>query len=207
MTNSALTAPQEQQLAAFADAVRASPHNLLSRRALDELEERHIAESVAFAATLPSSVRVLDLGTGGGFPGMVIAIVRPDLDVTLLDATRKKIDFLREFAAAEGVEVATMHGRAEELQRVHAGAFDVVTARAVAPLERLAVWALPFLRPGGVLHAIKGERWREELQEALPVLRRIGASVVDVPRDDESTSDHDGASAVSPRVVIIRAAG
>lgn len=202
-----LPADQLALLEAFAAAVRDSPHNLLSRRALDELEERHIAESVAFAATLPADASVLDLGTGGGFPGMVVAIVRPDLNVTLLDATKKKIDFLRDFADGAGVDVRTMHGRAEDLQRTHAGSFDVVTARAVAALDQLAVWSLPFLRPGGALHAIKGERWREELQEALPVLRRMGATVADVPRPDDSTPGEIAPSDVLPRVVIIRAAG
>lgn len=208
MTTSILPPEASRQLEAFAAAVRASPHNLLSRRALDELEERHIAESLAFAGTLPEGATVLDLGTGGGFPGMVIAIARPDLRVTLLDATKKKIDFLRDFADEHGIDVATLRGRAEELHTAHGGAFDVVTARAVAALDQLIVWSLPFLRPGGELHAIKGERWREELQDALPVLRRLRASVVDVPgKGDDSTPEDEHPSAALPRVVIIRAAG
>lgn len=212
------------QLAAFAEAVRGSPHNLLSSRALEELESRHIAESRAFAATLPAGVRVLDLGTGGGFPGMIIAITRPDLDVTLLDATRKKIEFLEEFAAETGVSVQTLHGRAEDLQQHHAGEFDVVCARAVAPLERLVPWALPFLKPGGTLHAIKGQRWPAELKAALPTIQRLGASVVEVPERDmgdpgdasedpasrstrQSTDKQDPDAAAAPRVVIIQAPG
>lgn len=205
----------EQLLAEFAAAVRASPHNLLSERALNELESRHIAESAAFAATLPRGASVLDLGTGGGFPGMVIAITRPDLDVTLLDSTRKKIDFLRDFADEAGVDVETLHGRAEQLQRRHAAAFDIVTARAVAPLERLVGWAIPFLRPGGQLHAIKGERWPAELKAALPSIQQLGAKVVDVPgrgdgdqaSEPASTTDPDPITTAAPRVVIIQAAG
>lgn len=212
------------QLAAFAGAVRGSPHNLLSTRALEELESRHIAESQAFAATLPARARVLDLGTGGGFPGMIIAITRPDLDVTLLDATRKKIEFLEEFAAEAAVSVKTLHGRAEDLQQEHAGSFDVVCARAVASLERLVPWALPFLRPGGTLHAIKGQRWPAELKTALPTIQRLGASVVEVPERDmarpddasedpagpstrQSTDEPDPDAAIAPRVVIIQAPG
>lgn len=215
----------DEQLAAFAEAVRASPHNLLSSRALEELESRHIAESRAFGATLPAGASVLDLGTGGGFPGMVIAITRPDLDVTLLDSTRKKIEFLEEFAADAGVAVRTLHGRAEELHQEHAGSFDVVCARAVAPLDRLVPWALPFLRPGGRLHAIKGQRWPTELKEALPVIQRLGAKVVGVPEQDvqgpggetaerpqeqprqQSTGKQDPDSTAAPRVVIIQAPG
>ena len=201
-----LPSAHQDQLAQFASAVRASPHNLLSKRALDELEERHIAESIAFSGLMPAGPQVLDLGTGGGFPGMVTAIVRPDLEVTLLDATRKKVEFLEEFARDVGLTVSTLHGRAEELQRVHAGRFDIVTARAVAPLERLVGWALPFLRPGGVLYAIKGARWRDELKDALPVISRLGGSVVDVPRAD-SPAEQDETSVARPRVVIIRTAG
>jgi 16S rRNA (guanine527-N7)-methyltransferase len=196
------------QLTAFAAAVRASPHNLLSARALEELESRHIAESRAFAASLPTDCRdVLDLGTGGGFPGMVIAIERPDLRVTLLDATRKKIEFLQEVAASLGLDVSTVHGRAEDLHTTHAGAFDVVTARAVAPLEQLVPWALPFLAPGGQLHAIKGERWPDELRAALPVIQRSGATVVRVPGQEKVSPSAGEGSPAMPRVVIIQAAG
>lgn len=207
----------DEQLAAFAAAVRGSPHNLLSERALGELESRHIAESAAFAATLPEVSSVLDLGTGGGFPGMVIAITRPDLDVTLLDATQKKIEFLRDFASEAGLNVKTLHGRAEQLQREHPASFDIVTARAVAPLERLVGWAVPFLRPGGQLHAIKGERWPAELKAALPAIQQLGARVVEVPGHGQnagdspesglSTPDPDSHATAAPRVVIIQAPG
>lgn len=196
-------------LTAFAAAVRASPHNLLSRRALEELESRHIAESTAFARSLPAGSTVLDLGTGGGFPGMVVAIVRPDLAVSLLDATAKKVEFLREFAENNRIDVTLLTGRAEELQQSHAGRFDVVTARAVAPLDQLVVWALPFLRPGGSLHAIKGERWKTELEAALPVIRQLRAKVEAVPGHESGDSAQVPAAdpMVAPRVVIIRAPG
>jgi 16S rRNA (guanine527-N7)-methyltransferase len=201
-------AAQDAMLRAFAAAVRASPHNLLSQRALAELEDRHIAECRSFAASLPDgSYSVLDVGTGGGFPGMVIAITRPELDVTLLDATAKKISFLQDFAEEQQLSVTTLNGRAEELQQVHAARFDVVTARAVAPLERLVGWTLPFLRPGGTLHAIKGERWRSELQAALPILQRHRAQVVDVPRSSQGTDTPELGPTPTPRVVIIQAAG
>lgn len=207
----------DQRLTAFAAAVRASPHNLLSQRALDELESRHIAESQAFAATLPADASVLDLGTGGGFPGMVIAITRPDLNVALLDATRKKIEFLREFADEANLDVRVIHGRAEDLLHAHGGSFDIVTARAVAPLDRLVGWAVPFLRPGGQLHAIKGERWPEELKEALPTIQQLGGRVVAVPGHASMGAEGPAAATSgsnvktgdpdAPRVVIIQAAG
>lgn len=196
----------QQQLREFAAAVQASPHNLVSRRARHELLERHIPECVAFGALLPRNVRVLDIGSGGGFPGLVVALTRPDLDITMIEATGKKAQFLQSQIQAFGLQerVRVFHGRAEEHQEPPlSGAFDVVTARAVAPLRRLIGWSIPFLRPGGLLYAIKGERWAEELEESLEELHRFGASVLATP--DEVGADTDG---TNPRVIIIqRSAG
>jgi 16S rRNA (guanine527-N7)-methyltransferase len=186
----------------FAEAVRTSEHNLVSRRARDELEERHIPECVAFAGMLPSGAGdLLDVGSGGGFPGLVVAAVRPDLRVTLLEATGKKAQFLQETADAMGLRVRVLHGRAEDLLSAHAHRFDLVTARAVAPLDRLLPITLPFLRAGGLLYAIKGDRWAEELQEALGVLQRMRARVLSTPEDVPSGDA--AATAHTPKTVII----
>jgi 16S rRNA (guanine527-N7)-methyltransferase len=157
---------QHETLRRFAELVRSSPHNLLSRQGVEELESRHIPESTRFAAALPRVSEVLDLGSGGGLPGLVVAIVRPDIHVHLLDATRKKTDFLQEAATTLGLTVTVHNGRAEDLARgeLH-HRFSLVTARAVAPLGRLAAMAAPFLAPGGSLYAIKGQRWKEELDD------------------------------------------
>lgn len=189
-----------EALRSFAAAVRESPHNLVSRRARDELLTRHVPECVILARSLPRGPgKVLDLGSGGGFPGMVVAITRPDLEVHLLDATAKKTGFLAEVATSLGVDVGVHTGRAEELARGPlAGAFDVVTARAVAGLPQLIAWALPFLRPNGLLYAMKGERWAEEVDAASDVVRRTGASIVATPAD--APVEDDG---VAPRVVIV----
>lgn len=201
MSEPALSDEQRSQLEQYAAAVRASPHNLLSARALEELEERHIAESLLFAAGLPAGpARVLDLGTGGGLPGLVIAVARRDLAVTLLDATAKKVAFVAETAALMDVPVETLHGRAEDLAGEHASSFDMVVARAVAPLDRLVGWAVPFLTPGGVLHAIKGQRWSEELAAAAPLIARLGCQVVGVP---SSTDGPESDTPTAPRVVSI----
>jgi 16S rRNA (guanine527-N7)-methyltransferase len=133
---------------------------------------------------------------------MVLAIVRPELEVHLLDATAKKTAFLTATAAELGVEVTVHTGRAEELQRGElAGSFDLVTARAVAALDRLVGWAIPFLRTGGVLYAVKGERWEEELAEAGVAMQRVGAAVIATPEDL-----HRGPAApeaTTPRVVML----
>ena len=204
MSNSTIQ-PNAHLLDAFVAAVRASPHNLLSKRGLEELTSRHLPECVAFAAQLPKDVDVLDLGTGGGFPGMVIAITRPDVRVTLLDSTRKKMAFLQEFAEEHGIAVRGLVGRADELAATHGRSFDIVTARAVAPLERLVPWSVPFLRRGGALWAIKGERWAEELAAAEPAMKRLRVAVAEVV--EPVHTDDVGGTGAAPRVVIIRAPG
>jgi 16S rRNA (guanine527-N7)-methyltransferase len=199
-----LSAAQTTALERFAELVAASPHNLVSKRAREELRTRHIPECIALASLLPSGTRrLLDVGSGGGFPGLVIAIARPDIDVHLLDSTAKKTTFLRATADELGLANVTVHtGRAEELARGElGGTFDVVTARAVAALARLLAWTLPFLGPEGVLYAVKGERWQEELEDASHELRRTGARLLATP-DDLPQLDGER-SEVRPRVVMI----
>ncbi len=185
---------QRDQLTAFTEAVATSPHNLVSKRARSELLSRHVPEAIALAGTLPPGpLRVLDVGTGGGFPGMVIAIVRPDLAVELLDSTRKKTRFLEETAEALDVDVQVHTGRAEALGTGDlAGSFDVVTVRAVAPLAQLVPWCAPFLAPGGRLHAIKGDRWPEELERAEAAIARAGLTVAATPADDGGSDEATG---------------
>ncbi len=188
----------------FETLVRTTPHNLVSARAREELLARHIPECLAFAELLPERGRFLDLGSGGGFPGIVVALHGPGRRVHLLDATRKKTAFLREAAATLGIDVEVHTGRAEALGSGELGAtFDVVTARAVAPLVTLVGWAAPFLRSQGALYAIKGERWAAEVDEAMPEIERRGLVVQTTPSDDERfgpTSHRPEA----PRVVMLR---
>lgn len=189
------------RLERYATAIERSPHNLVSRRAVAELRTRHIPESLALARRLPPGpARLLDVGSGGGLPGLVVALARPDLAVTLLDATRKKARFLEETATDLGVVVDVVNERAEDALTRLGGTFDLVTARAVASLERLVGWTVPFLRSGGRCYAIKGERWREELAEAQGALDRYGARVVSTPDDREDVGGDAGAD---PLVVII----
>lgn len=172
----------QDRLSRYAVAIRQSLHNLLSPKGLAELESRHLPESLAFARSLPGPGRVLDIGSGGGLPGVVIALARPDLEVHLMDATGKKAEFLAEVTARLGLDVTVHHGRAETLALSPlAGSFDVVTARAVAPLARLVPWCAPYLKVGGTMHAIKGERWAEELAEAGTVIAEQGLRVLGSP--------------------------
>ncbi len=127
----------------------------------------------------------------------MIALARPDIEVHLLESRAKKVDFLVETASALGLPVTVHHGRAEELATRELGAtFDLVTARAVAPLHRLLEWAMPFLVVGGLLYAVKGERWEEEVDEAANAFRRCGGSLVATPSSNPT--------GVAPRSVIVR---
>lgn len=174
--------PLEPPLVDLAERIAASPHNLVSRRAREELLDRHVPECRSFARLLPETGQLLDIGSGGGLPGLVIAILRPRLEVHLVEATAKKVGFLREVAGELAPGVVVHHGRAEELARgPMRHAFPTVTARAVAPLQRLVVWSEPFLHPDGLLWAIKGERWAEEVAEATGRLERLGLEVVGDP--------------------------
>lgn len=198
----------ESRLSSFASLLRASPHNLLSPRALDELESRHFPESASFAESLPGSARVLDVGSGGGLPGVVIAIVRLDIEVHLLEATQKKAAFLTEAVETLGLSAVVHHGRAEALAvSPLRESFDVVTARAVAPLDRLVGWCAPYLKPGGHLFAIKGERWQLELEAARGSIAASGMVVHSLPETAEGSGggpeeDRDD----RPRVVILERA-
>lgn len=173
-------------LARFAELVATSPHNLVSRQARTELLTRHVPESAAIAEAIPPGVRrLLDVGTGGGFPGFVIAVQRPELDVHLVERSQKKAAFLEEAAVALDVSV-TLHARdAGELVATElAGAFDVVTTRAVASLRDLLPLTVPFLSLGGELYAVKGARWEAELADAEPAFVRWGLEVAGVPDAD-----------------------
>lgn len=141
------------------------PEAAWSRHALDALT------LVPLLADVPAGAHVLDVGSGGGVPGLPIAIARPDLDVTLLDATEKKVAFLASCAERLALaNVDTACGRAEEVR--FEAPFDVVTARAVAKLSTLIEWTAPFAKKGGRLLLVKGERADAELREASRNLKR-----------------------------------
>jgi len=144
------------------------PEAAWSRHAFDALS------LVPELAGLPDGACVLDVGSGGGVPGIPIAIARADLRVTLLDATEKKVAFIRAAAAKlELANVTAVCGRAEQEQVSLGRVFDVVVARAVAKISTLLGWTAPFAKKGGRLLFIKGERADTELAEAKAVLRRF----------------------------------
>ncbi len=122
--------------------------------------------------------RVIDVGTGAGFPGLALKIAEPDMELTLLDSLNKRIDFLSETCSKLGFDdVACIHARAEEAPADYRAAFDVATSRAVARLSTLCELCLPFLKVGGVFAAMKGPDCGQELTEAANALHILGAEL------------------------------
>jgi 16S rRNA (guanine527-N7)-methyltransferase len=172
--------------------------NLTATTRLEDLVEKHLLDSLSCAAAVDFSARetLIDVGTGAGFPGLVLKIAFPHLRVTLLDSLRKRLQFLDRAAADLGLgDVVTVHARAEDAARepgdrlgpVETPAspylrerFDVVTSRAVARLNVLAEWTVPFASVGGIVLAMKGPDMSDEVEEARRALRLLGAGQVDV---------------------------
>lgn len=138
---------------------------LLGPRELDRLWTRHILNSTAVASFLPSSGRVADVGSGAGFPGVVLATMRPDLNFDLIETMERRAIWLSDVKDELNLEnVDVIRSRAEDMPRNYS--VDVVTARAVAALKKLVPWTLPLLKPGGKLLALKGLRAEQEIEEA-----------------------------------------
>ncbi|WP_214370207.1 16S rRNA (guanine(527)-N(7))-methyltransferase RsmG [Pseudonocardia sp. H11422] len=165
---------------------------LIGPREAGRVWDRHILNCAVAAELIPHGARLVDVGSGAGLPGIPLALARPDLHVVLIEPLARRVDWLDEVIEDLGIPVVVERGRAEEaaVRRRWEGA-DVVTARAVAPLARLAGWALPLLRPGGTLLAVKGASAAEEVVRDVAAVRksgggeprvvRCGAGVVDPP--------------------------
>jgi 16S rRNA (guanine527-N7)-methyltransferase len=139
-------------------------HNLVAKSTLPDLWHRHFWDSAQLAPQIPAGAQTLaDLGSGAGFPGLVLALLRPDLAVTLHEATTKKCAFLQTVVDRLGVKVVIRNSRLEDLPHQ---AFDVVTARALAPLPQLLQYAYPFTGPNSVCLFLKGQNVGAELTEA-----------------------------------------
>lgn len=171
------------QVHAFADALAAEGvlRGLIGPRELPRLWERHLLNSAALLPYLPAAGTVVDVGSGAGLPGIVVACARPDLEVVLVEPMERRALWLTEVSEALGLSsVQVIQRRAEE---VHGRlAADVVTARAVAPLDRLMTWCFPLVRDGGALLAMKGSRAQAEVDEAATLIERLGGAPAEILR-------------------------
>ena len=185
-------------------ATRGVEHGLIGPHEVPRLWDRHLLNCVVVAELIDDGARSLvDIGSGAGLPGIVLAMVRPELNVTLLEPMERRCRFLSECVAELGLaNVSVRRGRAEDAvvdaggQRADGLRADVATARAVAPLDRLAELAVGVVRPGGMVLAIKGRSAADELRKARPVLRRIGARDAEVVRA--------GQGKVDPATTVVR---
>jgi len=159
-------------------ATRGVERGLIGPHEIPRLWDRHLLNCAVVAELIGGRYRTLvDIGSGAGLPGIVLAMVRPELAVTLLEPMERRCRFMSECVAELGLANASvLRGRAEDT----ALRADVATARAVAPLDRLAELAVGMVRPGGMVLAIKGRTAEDELKKARPVLRRLGARSAEV---------------------------
>jgi 16S rRNA (guanine527-N7)-methyltransferase len=152
---------------------------LVGPREADRLWERHLLNCAQIADLIPRPSTLVDIGSGAGLPGLVLAMLLADVRITLIEPMARRVAFLEECVTElELGNVTIVRARAEDVAGEYAA--DVVTARAVAPLDRLAGLAVPLVRPGGMVLALKGDRASAEADAAAPVLRRLGVSEVTV---------------------------
>jgi 16S rRNA (guanine527-N7)-methyltransferase len=152
---------------------------LIGPREVPRLWERHLLNCGALAGLLPRDASVADVGSGAGLPGLVLAIARPDLTITLIEPLLRRTTYLQEVVDDLALDnVTVIRGRAEAVHGKQR--FDVVTSRAVAPLERLLTWSMPLVDGEGALVALKGSGIVEEIEEARAVLRKFGCAEPEV---------------------------
>jgi len=172
-------------------ATEGTVRGLVGPRETPRLWDRHLLNCAVLGELIPTGATVADVGSGAGLPGIVLSVARPDLSITLIESLARRTAFLTEALEELGLsQITVVRGRAEELVG-HIDPADIVTARAVAPLDRLARWCLPLARPGGRMLALKGSTAAEEVAEygnqvrraggGRPEIRQCGVGLIDPP--------------------------
>ena len=162
-----------------------------------EIIEKHFIDSLSINKYIKSGDKVLDVGTGAGFPGIPLKISKKDVDITLLDSLNKRINFLNvviENLKLENIE--TIHSRAEEFKKREV--YDVVTSRAVSRMNVLLEYMLPFVKVGGICICMKSSEIEEEIEEAKNAIKILGGKVEKI--DEFSLIDSD----INRKIVVIR---
>lgn len=162
-------------------------NNKINITAITEDKEiiiKHFLDSITpyILGLFKGEKRVIDIGTGGGFPGLPLKIINQDLDVTLMDSLNKRIRFLQEVLdSLELDKIEAVHGRAEEVSRTkeYREVYDICISRAVASLDTLCEYCIPFVKPGGYFISMKGPDIDEELNQARNSIKILGGELVD----------------------------
>lgn len=142
--------------------------------------ENHFADSLYAAEYIPKNAKVIDVGTGGGFPSVPLAVAREDIEMTAIDSVGKKVNFVSEACQTLGIKINAFPARAEEIaKKEFRESFDVCVSRAVADMRVLAELCLPLVKKGGIFIAYKGE-CEEELENAKPAIKALGGKTREV---------------------------
>lgn len=165
--------------------------NITALTTEDKIIPLHYADSIKAAEWIPKNAYVADIGCGGGFPILPLAIVRPDLKIVGIDSTAKKVRYVCSVAERFGLSATAVAGRAEDadMQEKYSETFDVVISRAVARLNVLDELCIPYVKIGGKFISMKGAAGQEELEEAKCGIERLGGNVERIYEYDLFTSD------------------
>lgn len=152
--------------------------NLTAITEMKDVAIKHFLDSVLGANEIPQNASVIDVGTGGGFPGVPLKILRPDIKITLLDSLQKRVKFLQEVVNLLDLKnVTCVHSRAEDYAKEKREKFDVALSRAVASMPTLSEYLVPFVKVGGNVIMYKSQKAEEELKEGQKAIKTFGGNV------------------------------
>ncbi len=179
-----LTPKQEEQFVTYFEFLTSYNQkvNLTAITDKQEVYIKHFYDSILGAEFVPQNATVVDVGTGAGFPGVPIKIVRPDIKLTLVDSLNKRIEFLRQLSTKLDISSECVHSRAEDFATLNREKFDVATSRAVASLNTLCEYTLPLLKVGGIFLAYKGGNMDEELNNSQKAISTLGGVVENIKK-------------------------
>lgn len=180
-----MTDEQAEKLVAYHEMLVSANREMNLTRVDEDFREaadRNYLDSLTILPYLKDARMLIDVGTGAGLPGIPVAILKPDISVTLLDALQKRVGFLQKVVEALSLNAQCVHGRAEDAAKKpeFRDSFDAATARAVAEMNVLSEWLLPFVKPGGRMLALKGPMAQEETEKAANALEKLNAEAAGV---------------------------
>lgn len=168
-----------QELVSYNDKV-----NLTAITERNDVYTKHFLDSILTVDAIPQNAKLVDIGAGAGFPSLPIKIVRPDIEITMVDSLNKRVNFLNYICAKLKIKSTNVHARAEMFARDNREKFDVAVARAVAKMNTLLEYLLPLVKVGGIIIAYKGSNLAEEFAEAYNALEILGGKVLKSIRFD-----------------------
>ena len=181
-----LTKNQEEKFEIyFKELVEYNEHvNLTSITEREEVYIKHFLDSCLAKELIPPNAKIVDIGTGAGFPGVPLKIVREDLNLYLVDSLNKRIRFLDDLKQKLNLEYKTFHSRAEDFCKDYREVFDICISRAVAKLNTLLEYCLPLVKVGGIFISYKGSNALEEIELSKNALKILGGEILDVKKFD-----------------------